>query len=62
MAAVVLTLVIAFMVGGVIWLVAGSRLKLAEDAPRNEVLNLVALIGLILPFAFLVVFFWLELA
>ncbi len=60
MVAVVLTLVVAFMVGGSIWLMAGSRLPLNEDKSMNEVLNLVAYVaGSLLP-VFGLIFFLLD--
>ena len=60
MVAVVLSVVIAFLLGGSTWLVAGSRLPLNEDKDVNEVLNLVAYVGSALVPAFLAVFFLLE--
>ena len=45
MVAVVLTLVLSFLVGGVIWLLAGARLPLNADKELNEVLNLVAYVA-----------------
>lgn len=60
MAAAILTLAIAFLCGGGLWLALGPRLALSTDAERNQLLNLVAYVsGLLLP-AFLVVFFLLE--
>lgn len=60
MVAVVLTLVIAFLVGGTLWLVAGSRLALNEDRDVNEVLNLIAYVGGALVPVFVAVFFLLD--
>ena len=60
MVAVVLTLVVAFLLGGSVWLVAGSRLSLDRDKDVNEVLNLVAYVGSALVPAFLAVFFLLD--
>ncbi len=58
MAAVIMTTLIAFLLGGGVWLLAGSRLSLdAEDRERNDVLNLVGYIAAALPFAFVFVFF-----
>lgn len=57
MAAAILTLALALLCGGGLWLALGSRLALSEDAAQNEVLNLVALVGAALPPAFAVVFF-----
>jgi hypothetical protein len=53
-----MTTLIAFLLGGGVWLLAGSRLSLdAEDRERNDVLNLVGYIAAALPFAFAFVFF-----
>jgi hypothetical protein len=61
MAAAILTVLIAFLCGGSAWLLAGARLSLdPEDQERNDVLNLIAYIGMMLPLAFLVVFFLLA--
>jgi hypothetical protein len=60
MAAAILTLAIAFLCGGGLWLGLGSRLALSEDIERNQLLNLVAYVGGLLVPAFLVVFFLLE--
>lgn len=60
MVAVVLTLVLTFLVGGTVWLLAGSRLSLNEDKDVNEVLNLVAYLALALVPMFAVVFFLLD--
>ncbi len=60
MAAAILTLALAFLCGGALWLGLGSRFALSDDPDRNEVLNLVALVGGALLPAFLIVFFFLE--
>jgi len=61
MAAAILTVVIAFMCGGGAWLLAGARITLdAEDAERNDLLNLLVYIGVALPIAFVCVFFLLA--
>ncbi len=61
MAAAILTLVLAFLCGGGAWLIAGARLTLdAANAERNDVLNLLAYIGLAMPITFVIVFFLLE--
>ena len=60
MVAVVLTLVFAFLAGGTVWLVAGSRLPLNEDKEVNEVLNLIVYVGSALVPVFLAVFFLLD--
>jgi hypothetical protein len=60
MVAVVLTLVVAFLVGGTVWLILGSRLALKDDKQLNETLNLAAYIGMALVPAFLGIFFLLD--
>lgn len=60
MAAAILTLVLAFIAGGSAWLLLGPRLPLAETAEQNQLLNLVAYVAVVLPFAFVLVFFLLE--
>jgi hypothetical protein len=58
MAAVVLTILIAFLGGGGAWLLIGARFSLdVEDRQRNDVLNLIAYIAAMLPIAFGFVFF-----
>lgn len=42
------------------WLALGPRLTLSNETDQNEVLNLVVYVGLILPLAFILVFFGLE--
>lgn len=62
MAAAILTLVLAFMAGGGLWLLAGSRLTLADDEERNQVLNLIAyVLALLLP-VFAIVFYVINVA
>ncbi|MCZ6460358.1 MAG: hypothetical protein O6766_13475 [Gammaproteobacteria bacterium] len=60
MAALILTLVISFMSGGALLLTAGARFSLNEEQERNELLNLLAYVGLLLPAVFLIVFFLIE--
>jgi hypothetical protein len=60
LAAAILTLVLAFLAGGGIWLAVGPRLRLAEAPEQNELLNLLAYVFMLLPVAFIVVFFLLE--
>ena len=60
MVAVVLTLVLSFLVGGVIWLLAGARLTLNADKELNEVLNLVAYVAASLVPMFALVFYLLD--
>lgn len=60
MVAVVLTLVLSFLVGGSLWLLAGSRLPLNPDKDVNEVLNLIAYVGGALAPVFFALFFLLD--
>ncbi len=60
MVAVVLTLVLSFLVGGVVWLIAGSRLPLNPEKEVNEVLNLVAYVAASLVPMFVLVFYLLD--
>ena len=60
MVAVVLTLVLSFLVGGSVWLLAGSRLPLNEDKDVTEVMNLVAYVALSLTPMFALVFYLLD--
>jgi hypothetical protein len=60
MAAAILTLALAFICGGGLWLALGPRLTLSEESEQNELLNLILYVGAILPLAFGVVFFLIE--
>jgi hypothetical protein len=60
MIAVVLTLVISFLIGGTVWLAAGSRLSLNEDKDTNEVLNLIVYVAAAVVPVFVAVFFLLD--
>lgn len=59
-AAAILTLMIAFVCGGAVWLALGPRLAFARESDQNAVLNLLAYVVAALLPAFLVVFFLLE--
>lgn len=59
-AAAILTLVIAFICGGSLWLALGPRLVLSSESEQNDLLNLVVYVGGALLPAFLLVFFLLE--
>lgn len=52
MAAILMALVLAVIVGGIGWLLLGNRFELDVDAQQNEILNL----GLYVALAFLPVF------
>lgn len=57
MAAIFLTFVSSFFIGGGLWLAVGSRFQLSEDEEQNERLNfLLCFIGSI-PISFVLVFF-----
>lgn len=60
MAAIVLTLTLTAILAGILWLVLGSRLSLHEDPRQNDVLNLLALAGMVLVPIFVMVFFAME--
>jgi hypothetical protein len=57
MAALILTLILTFVSAGVLWLLIGSRLALAEDARENDLANLLAYGLALLPVSFVLVFF-----
>jgi hypothetical protein len=59
-ASIVLTLALTTILAGSVWLVVGTRLKLAGDPRQNELLNIVVYAAIALPFAFAVVFFAVE--
>lgn len=61
MTGVIFTLVITFVVTGVLWFILGSRLKLAEDPEQNDILNLAVYAAALLPIVFVSVFFGLNL-
>lgn len=52
MAAFILSLVASVVFGGVLWLIIGPKLKLNEEPVQNEVLNVLAFMGI----AFVVLF------
>ena len=60
MAAVILTLILSFMLGGTAWLGGGSRLRIKSDTQRNDLLNFLSYSLIALPVVFVVVFFVLE--
>ena len=57
MAAVVLSLGSAVILGGILWLLIGARLKLNEGKDQNDILNVFAYVAVLLPVCFAVVFF-----
>ena len=57
MAALVLTLILAFVMAGLGWFTAGSRFSFTEDPSENDLANLVVYTLGCLPVSFVIVFF-----
>jgi hypothetical protein len=57
MAALILTLILAFVMAGGLWLSIGSRLSFAEEDSENDLANLVVYGLGSLPVSFVIVFF-----
>ena len=57
MAGTVMTLVGSFLLAAVLWLVIGSRFRLAPGRIGNDLLNIAAYFGGCLPIAFVLVLF-----
>ena len=57
MAALILTLILSFVIAGLLWFTLGSRIALAEDSRGNELVNLVLYALGALPVSFVIVFF-----
>lgn len=60
MASVILTFLIALMLGSLAWLGIGARFRFGPDEGLNNWLNLGAYALLAMPFVFVVVFFLIE--
>ena len=60
MAAAILTLVLTIIVSGTGWLAFGNLFRLHADDRQNDVLNLATYAGVLLPVAFVIVFFAME--
>lgn len=60
MPGVVMSLMLATLVAGVIWLLIGSRLTISEDSEQNSYLNFFVYLLLVLPFAIALAFFGLQ--
>ena len=60
MAAILLTLIGSLILGGLLWLVLGSRFRFDSDPRQNDLLNLGGYVLVLLPFVFIVVFFLVE--
>ena len=57
MAALILTLILSFVIAGLLWFTLGSRVALAEDSSGNDLVNLVLYALGALPVSFVIVFF-----
>ena len=57
MAALILTLILSFVIAGLLWFTLGSRIALAEDSSENDLANLVLYALGALPVSFVIVFF-----
>ena len=57
MAALILTLILSFVIAGLLWFTLGSRIALAEDSRENDLVNLVLYALAALPVSFVIVFF-----
>ena len=57
MAALILTLILSFVIAGLLWFTLGSRVALAEDSRENDLVNLVLYALGALPVSFVIVFF-----
>ena len=60
MHAAVLSFILSFIVGAVVWLTVGPRFMFNEDARQNEILNVFAYFAIVFPFCFAIVFFAIE--
>ena len=58
MAAVLMALVVAVVVGGIIWLLLGNRFELDADARQNEILNLGLYVAIGFVPVFIVILIW----
>ena len=57
MAALVLTLILAFVMASVLWFTLGSRIQFVEDSRENDLANVVVYGLGALPGSFVIVFF-----
>lgn len=57
MAALVLSIAGSVVLGALVWLLVGPRLKLAEEQVQNEVLNVLSYIGIAFVILFPIVLF-----
>ena len=56
MAALILTLILSFVIAGLLWFTLGSRVALAEDSSENDLVNLVLYALGALPVSFVIFF------
>jgi hypothetical protein len=59
-AAAILTLVLTAIVSGALWLMLGNLLRLSADDQQNDIANLATYAAVLLPIAFVIVFFAME--
>ena len=57
MAALVLSLVLSVVMGGVLWLMIGSRLEIKDERAYNDLMNVCLYVVFLIPPNFLFVFF-----
>ena len=57
MAALVLSLVLSVVMGGVLWLMIGSRLEIKDERAYNDLMNVCVYTVFLIPPNFLFVFF-----
>jgi len=60
MPGVVFSLVLSFMVAGVVWLVFGARVQVSREPEQNSLLNFLLYLLIALPFAVATAFFVLQ--
>lgn len=58
MAAILMALVVAVVVGGIVWLLLGNRFELDADARQNEILNLGLYVAIGFVPVFIVILIW----
>lgn len=55
MAAIALSSILSLLLGAVLWLVIGTRLRLTEQDASNDWWNIAAYAALLLPFLFMLI-------
>ena len=53
-------MVLTAIVAGIAWLLLGNRLQLSADERQNDIANLATYAAVLLPVAFVIVFFAME--